>query len=688
MKIKDYDFQGWATKNDIRCTDGKTIRRNAFIEDDGKVVPLLWNHRHDDPMYVIGHALLENRDDGVWFYAKVNDTERGKVAKQLIDSKDIRNVSIYANKVKSEAGNVIHGCIRELSLVLAPANSGATIEHSDTPREQIIEYPVIMRDGFREEVYDEVIIHSAMSIDNTPGEIPYELLIHADDDPEETEEKMQEEKKEKTVGDVWESFTDAEKDAIAQIAAGSVDPDSIDDDERAKLKKIYDGLDEDKKKVANYIIGQASEELKKKTSKPKSKDEDADEEDEEDVKHYDYDDDEDDKDDFYHYDDEYEGGYEESMKYNVFDETTNTQANADELMHSAMPEIIDDAKKGRNSGLLSDNFIEHADQFGIEGIEWLFPNDKELNNPPTFLRNDPTDWVNVVTSGVHRTPFSRVRSTFADLTEDEARAKGYIKGNMKKEQVFTLLRRSTTPQTVYKKQKLHRDDVIDITDFDVVAWIKGEMREMLNEEIARAILIGDGRSSAEEDKIDETHIRPIANDADLFTIKAAVTAGDDMPANFIKAALKARSKYRGKGSPTLFTTSEVLTDMLLLEDKMGRSLYDSESALATKLRVNKIVEVPVMENATIGGKKVLGIIVNLGDYNVGADKGGSVNMFEDFDIDFNLQKYLIETRISGALTTPYSAIVLFEGNVPTSVDGGLSYSKTVASGDEDEQVNP
>ena len=368
---------------------------------------------------------------------------------------------------------------------------------------------------------------------------------------------------------------------------------------------------------------------------------------------------------------------EEEVKHNVFD---NDDMMGNALSHDAMEAIIGDAKK---YGSLKESVLAHAEDYGIDGIEWLFPEDRNVNgNTPEFLKRE-TSWVNAVMGGVHHTPFSRIKSTYADITEDEARAKGYIKTHMKKEEVFSLLKRSTSPQTIYKKQKLDRDDQIDITDFDVVAWLKGEMRMMLDEEIARAVLIGDGRLPSDDDKISEDHVRPIANDADLFTIKASVnvpassTDPDAKAKAFIKAAIKARKDYKGSGNPTLFTTEDMLTDMLLIEDTTGRAIYETETALATKLRVSKIVTVPVMENHTVGNVPLLGIIVNMNDYNIGADKGGEINMFDDFDIDYNQMKYLIETRISGALVKPYSAIILFEGDAPESVDGDVRRSKTV-----------
>ena len=592
-----FDFSGWATRNDLECADGRTIRKNAFKDCDGKVVPLVWQHVHDDPNVVLGHCLLENREDGVYAYGKFNETDSGRNARELVKNGDITALSIYANKLKQKGGNVLHGVIREVSLVMSGANPGAYIEvpslaHGDDENAEF-EGIIWNEDGTVDNA--DVVFHSA------------DKAAAPEEEPEKEEKKENKEMAEKTV------------------------------------KDVVDSMNEEQKKVLYFLVGQAAN----------GSDEGDDEDD--DVKHYD------------------DEGETFDMKYNVFD---NTRDEGPTLSHSEELAILDDAKR---VGSLKDSFLAHAEDYGIDGIEWLFPEDHELNNTPQWIKRD-TDWVSKVMGGVRHTPFSRVRTTFADITEDEARAKGYIKGNMKKEEVFSLLKRSTSPQTIYKKQKIDRDDKIDITDFDVVAWIKGEMRMMLNEEIARAVLIGDGRLASDDDKISEDHIRPIANDADLFTIKKAVPVGADDDAtakSFIRAAIKARKDYKGSGNPTLFTTEDMLTDMLLLEDQIGHALYPTEQTLATKLRVKEIVTVPVMENHQVDGKDLMGIIVNLTDYTVGADKGGAVEMFEDFDIDYNKEKYLIETRCSGALTMPYSAIILFKGStLPTSVDGDVKRSKT------------
>ena len=589
----NYDFSGYATRNDLVCGDGRVIRKNAFIDNDGREVPLVWNHQHNSPEDVLGHALLENREDGVYAYCTLNDTESGKLAKKLVQHGDIRSLSIYANGLKQIGGDVIHGVIRELSLVHAGANSGAFIDqvmaHSD--------------DG--EEV-------SGMIIGYDENIMLYHSAIPEKEDPKKKDEPKKEKKEdagmpnsnapekggEKTVADVFNELTDEQKD------------------------------------VVYAMIGQALEEGGA--------------------------------------DNEENGGNEE-MKHNVFDADTETQENV--LSHAAMEEIIAD---GKRFGSMRDSFLAHAEDYGIDQIDYLLPDVKSLNTPPEFIQRD-MGWVQKVMSRTHHTPFSRIKSMFADITEDEARAKGYIKGKLKKEEVFSLLKRSTTPTTIYKKQKMDRDDIIDITDFDVISWLKAEMRMMLDEEIARAILVGDGRLASSDDKINEQNIRPILNDADLFTIRWSVAAGssdDEKAKNFIKAAIKSRKNYKGSGNPVMFTTEDMLTDMLLLEDTIGHRLYKTEAELSTALRVTEIVTVPVMENLKDkDNKDVYAIIVNLSDYNVGADKGGAVNMFDDFDIDYNQQKYLIETRCSGALIKPFSAIVLRSGSATQSEEPGLAAAK-------------
>ena len=557
-----YDFSGWATKNNLKCSDGRTILRDAFKHNDGQTVPLVWNHQHNDPLNVLGHALLENRESGVYAYCKFNETEAGKNAKMLVEHGDVTALSIYANQLKQKGGNVEHGVIREVSLVLAGANPGAFIDS-------------ILRHG--EASDEEGVIYTGEQIE----------LAHAEEKKE--EEKEVADNKEKTVQDVVDSMT------------------------------------EEQRNVMYALIGQALEGS--------------------DVKHS----------------DENENGGEDEMKHNVF-EHENVQGANDTLTHAEMEVILRDAKR---YGSLKESCLQH----GIEHIDepgYLFPEFKNLNREPEFVGRD-MGWVGKVMSGVHRTPFSRIKSLQADIREEDARALGYMKGNLKKEEVFTLLKRTTDPQTVYKKQKLHRDDVLDITDFDVVAFVKKEMRMMLEEEIARAILVGDGRLPDSDDKIMDTHIRSIANEEALYAIHHNVVVEDKSDAEakakaMIRESLRARKDYKGSGEPTLFCSESVLTEMLLLEDANGRVIYDSVAKLATAMRVKEIVTVPVMEGAQnlAKTKNVLGIIVNLRDYNVGADKGGQVSMFEDFDIDYNAQKYLIETRCSGALIKPFSAIVLEE----------------------------
>ena len=565
--MSKYDFSGWATKNDLKCSDGRIIRRDAFKDNDGQTVPLVWNHQHNDPLNVLGHALLENRAEGVYAYCTFNDTPAGNNAKMLVEHGDVSALSIYANRLKQDQGNVTHGVIREVSLVLAGANPGAFIDS-------------IMRHG--ESSDEEAVIYTGENLSLEHGE----------------KEDNMENGNEKTIKDVVDSMT------------------------------------EEQRNVMYALIGQALEDVKHSDDAEEHEQKNKNEE-----------------------------GDENEMKHNVFDNQNKNNAK-DTLTHAEMTAILTDAKR---YGSLKESVLQHKETFGIENINMLFPDYKNMNVPPEFIKRD-TGWVAQVMNGVSHTPFSRIKSVFADITADEARARGYMKGNLKKEEVFTLLKRTTDPQTIYKKQKLHRDDVIDITSFDVVAWIKAEMRMMLDEEIARAILVGDGRLSSSDDKIKETNIRPIYKEEALYVVNTVLDKQPDVDTRakaFIRAAVKARKDYQGSGEPTLFCSEDLLTDLLLLEDGHGRAIYESEAKLATALRVRKIVTVPVMEglHRTNGGKgecDLLGIIVNLRDYNVGADKGGAINMFEDFDIDYNAQKYLIETRCSGALVKPYSAIVIEE----------------------------
>ena len=607
------DFQGWVTKANIRCADGRTILPNAFKDDNGCTVPLVWGHQHDSPSNVLGHVLLENRADGVYGYGFFNNTELAQDAKELVHHGDIKSMSIYANRLQQDKtrGTVHHGRIREVSLVLAGANPGALIENTMLAHGEESEEEAIIR--FFEPIEDgEEISHSE---EDTPEEAEVEAEVDEEVDEEGDEDLSHEDKSEE--GD------------DKKMANGKT------------VQDIYDAMTEEQQNVVAFMIGKALEDAGVDISHSEEEDEDV-------------------------------------MKHNVFDVD---EQNTDEVLtHDEFEAIISDAKR---SGSLKDAFLQH----GITNIDYLFPDAKSLDNPPQWIKR-PDTWVQDVLGKVHHTPFSRIKSQFADITADEARAKGYTKGNLKIEEVFTLLKRTTAPTTIYKKQKLDRDDVIDITDFDVVAWIKTEMRFMLDEEIARAILIGDGRLGSSDDKIKEDCIRPVWKDASLFTIPAriattATETADDRAKKFIRSCIKARKNYRGSGNPVLYTTEDILTDILLLEDGVGRPLYDDVAKLATKLRVSKIVTVPVMENQkrTVSGVTytLMGLIVNLIDYNVGADKGGAVNMFDDFDIDYNRQKYLIETRCSGALVKPYSAIAIesyVEGASPdgaddTAVDDGI-----------------
>lgn len=588
--MEKYDFHGWATRNDLRCSDGRIIRRDAFKHCDGKTVPLVWNHRYDDPTNVLGHALLENREEGVYAYCAFNDSEAGKAARLLVEHGDISALSIFANGLRQDGSNVLHGDIKEVSLVLAGANPGAFISN-------------VMRHG--EMVEDEADIYTGE--DFIVGmEDDKKNIEHSDSD---MKEKKEVDSDDETVADVLKTFTPNQQKVLYQL--------------------VTDAL-------------AAKDEAQDETNEKK--------------------------------DENNKNGGNNTMKHNVFD---NSEQNENVLQHDDFQAIISDAKRYGSMREAFENYakdhdvdineLTHSADYGIENIGYLFPDDKAVTREPIMVSRD-MDWVAKFTNSVRHTPFSRIKSLFANITEDDARAKGYIKGNVKKEEVFTLLKRSTTPTTVYKKQKIDRDDVIDIVDFDVVAWLKREMRVMLDEEIARAALVGDGRVSSSDDKIDPIHIRPIWTDDDFYTIKQTVSVASsdsdsDIAKNFIKQCIKARKNYKGSGNPTLYTTEDILTDMLLIEDTTGRVVYESVAKLATTLRVKEIVTVPVMENLTRTDEKskvhtLMGIIVNLNDYTIGADKGGAVNMFDDFDIDYNQQKYLIETRCSGALTLPYSAIAV------------------------------
>ena len=579
----DYDFSGWATKNNIECSDGRTIMKDAFKDNDGQKVPLVWNHQHDDPNEVLGHAILENRDEGVYAYCRFNDTESGQTARSLVLNGDVDKLSIYANKLKSNMNQVVHGCIREVSLVLAGANPGAYIDSV-----------VVHADGAEDEEEGTIYTDEQISV----------VMEHSEESEKEEEKEMNEKNSEI-------KHTDTENEKTVQ--------------------EVFDTLTEEQKEVVYAIIGEAVEDAKNNVEE----------------------------------DDEEEG--EENMKHNVFD----NDAREEVLIHSEfVKNAIADAKK---YGSMRESFIAHADE---EGLEWgknndftaLFPDATNIDREPVMVEKD-NSWVAKVMAQVKHSPFSRVKNTLGRMDEATARAKGYIKGEKKANIAMAVLNRVTTPTTVYIKNDIDRDDVVDITDFDVVAWQKKEMRKQLDKELALAMLLGDGRDVSDQYKINELNIRPVVTDDDLYTIKYTVKEGvdynnagnsasenDSLPKGIIRAALRARKNYKGSGRPTFFTTEDTLTDMLLIEDQNGRVIYDSVEKLATALRVSEIVTIPEMEQAAYAD--IYGVIVNLNDYTAGADKGGSVNMFDDFDIDYNQMKYLMETRMSGALTVPFSAIVL------------------------------
>lgn len=586
----DYDCSGWATKANVRCYDGLVIAQDAFKECSGKVVPMVYNHDHSNVDNVIGHCLLENRPGGVYCYAKFNDTDTGKTARQCVESGDLSAFSIFANGLKKVGSTVKHGFIREVSLVLAGCNPGALID-------EVVKHSADEDyEGGEAFIYNEDGLSLTHGMD--PEGNPLEDLTHS--------------------ADSGDAVTD---DKATQEEAKMAD----EKNEGKTLEQVYNSMTDEQKECCHALVGLALEEKEGGNND--------------------------------------DGEEDDTVKQNVFDKDTNATV----LKHS-IEEINNVVKTAKSHGTMKAAFEDagmDSDELAhsIDNIDWLFPEDHLLDTTPRII-DKPDDWVSVVMGAVHNIPFSRFKSMFADLTEEDARAKGYIKGNFKKEEVFGLLRRSTSPTTVYKKQKLDRDDVIDITSFDVVAWLKQEMRLKLNRELALAYLLGDGRLAASEDKIDENCIRPVFNDSDLFTIKVqckttGLTTVEDKYKALIKQILRSRKEYRGSGTPTLFTTEDALTEMLLLEDGIGHPLYADEAALARKLRVKNIVTIPEMEGrkGAKGGDLVC-LIVNLADYTVGADKGGAVSMFDDFDIDFNAQKYLIETRCSGALTTPFSAMAV------------------------------
>ena len=632
-----YDFSGWATRNDIKCSDGRTIRQNAFKDQNGKTVPLVWMHQHSAPENVLGHAILENRPEGVYAYCTFNDTESGRIGKQLVAHKDIVGLSIYANQLKqSPAKDVVHGMIREVSLVIAGANPGATID-------AVLAHGDVVEDAL---VLELNLEHSDFSLDYDEGEVELvplveetEVVEEIEEVPEEVSEELPESEDEEILEEEVSEETEEEPIEHSDVKEEEKDEGEPEMAKEKTIKEVFDELTEEQKTVVYALIGQAIEDAKAGADE----------------------------------------GDEEDMKHNVFD--TDEMNSGNVLSHADMQQIMVNGKrigslKDAYNEYMDENFLQHDDDtepalpvagvdYGVGGIDNLFPDAQRVAAPFMLKRSD--DWVSVIMNGAKHTPFSRIKSLYADITADDARAKGYLKGHEKHDEVFPLFKRITTPTTVYKKQKLDRDDIVDI-DFDVIPWIKSEMRVLLNEEIARAALVGDGRSPASEDKINPLNIRPIYTDTDnqVYAFNVPVTPGADDDATakaFIRAAIKGRKDYRGSGKPVLFCTEEMLTNMLLLEDGVGRALYETEDALATKLRVSKIISVPVMENQVrenVSGYDytLAGIIVNPADYCFGADKGGAVSLFDDFDIDFNQMKYLIETRCSGALIVPKSAMIL------------------------------
>lgn len=605
------DFEGWATKNDLKCSDGLTIRRDAFKVNNGQTVPLVWNHQHKSVSNILGHAMLENRPEGVYAYCSFNNTPGGRDAKEAVEHGDVTALSIWANNLNQIGMDILHGVIREVSLVPAGANPGAFIE-------SVLSHGCPLGEGEEEGIFytGEGLFISHGEINNTSGN--------------EGKESSQMEGK------------DSEVDENKQKK-----PD--DDVEEKTVQQVIDDMSDEQKAAVGLIIEQVMEDAKSGDGEEPSEEKE-----------------------------------DKEMKHNMFEGQQNP---ANFISHSDMEKILEDAKKIGSLKEAVNSHIENGvlshsidttgmtvatgkQNYGFNDPSMLFPDYKALNNTPEWISRN-MDWVTKLMAKVHHTPFSRIKSLYANITEDEARAKGYIKGKLKKEEVFTTLKRTTDPQTIYKKQKLDRDDIIDIVDFDVVAWIKAEMRVMLDEEICRAVLIGDGRPSDSDDKIKEDHIRPIVKDVPLYNtvIKVSVpsTATEsDIAKETIKAIIRGRKHYKGSGKPDFWTTEDVTTEMLLLEDQIGHTIYKTEGELATKLRVNEIIPVEPMdgqkltitEDSTTKEYPIIGVIVNMADYNIGADKGGEVNLFDDFDIDYNQQKYLIETRISGALVKPFSALTI------------------------------
>ena len=653
------DFSGWATKFGIKCTDGRTILKGAFADDEGRKVPIVWQHIHDDPDMVLGHAYLYNRPEGVWTEGYFNNGSKAQSVKEALRNEDIEGLSIYANGLKHVNGReVAHGSIKELSVVLAGANMGATIQN----------VMLAHGDGLMDELEDEAIIYN----DDMP-------LWHAEDGEPKKKKVPEEDEEEEEEADSEEEDAPEDSESESEEDDEKEDEDVKDpekkelkhaDEEEAgggkTVKEIFDSMTEEQKNVCYFLIGQAQEGGLDDNEDDEAEHSAIDEEDEE----------------------------ETTMYHNAF-EKTRVPAPSDVLSHDDMKAIIQrgvklgSMKSAWEEALETNDTLQHAvynddgteQKYGIANIDYLFPDYYELNDKPDFIRRDD-DWVNVILNGVYKTPRARLRTTHANITMDEARAKGYTKGAKKEEEVFNLLRRTVDPQTVYKKQKFDRDDIIDIDDFDVIAWTKAEMRDMLNEEIARAILLGDGRTTIDPDKIFENHIKPIVNDDDLYAIKVAVTAGADDSAtakNAIKSMIRSRKHYKGSGNLVFFTSEDWLCEMLLLEDTIGHVLYKDVTELATKMRVQRIVTVPFLEDLEVDGQKVVGIAVDLKDYATGTNRRGQVEFFDDFDIDFNQYKYLIETRLSGMLRKPFSAIVL---KVATQTKGAPHYDEAEPVGSE------
>jgi len=640
--MKDADFSGYASKNDLPCTDGRTIKSGAFKGNDKQKVPLVWSHSHNNASDVLGHAILENREDGVYAYGFFNASQKAQDAKIAVQHGDVEALSIFANNLVHQGHDVVHGIIREVSLVLAGANPGAFIDN----------VTIAHADGTFRELEDQAEIF--MSAEDVALKHGADLEDEETKEEEAKTEPVEEENEdtEPSVQDVLESMTPRQQAVTHSLlnqalahADGDTEAAEAEDTDTGEtpqsIEEVVDSMDEEQRNVLFFLLGQIEdndedeEEENTDTDTESTSETNADAE--ETVQHSQL--------------NQQEGS---TMTANLFDKTKQTEkensVNTPTLSHDAMGTIVSDAEGKFKS--LKDSFISHAQDYGIEDIDILFPDAKTLYSTPDYLQRR-NEWVADVLGSVRKSPFSRIKSIVADITADEARAKGYVKGTRKKDEIIKLLKRVTTPKTIYKKQKLDRDDIIDIVEIDVVVWLKQEMRLMLDEELARAILIGDGREADDEDKIDEDHIRPIASDDEMYVTQITV-APEQTPKDRVKSLIRSRTYYKGTGTPTAYMTDPLITDMLLDEDKMGRRLYDTVEQLAQALRVSKIVPVEVLESQP----EILAIIVNLTDYTVGADQGGQISMFDDFDIDYNQQKYLIETRVSGALTKPKAAVVL------------------------------